>query len=98
MTRTLVLVPTLVALAACTLEVPAPDPGPGGAQQALRACRAAAGEERMEVRRVLATRELRRDGRPYGQEVAMRVARGDRTFPVTCTYSYASGHTRIDRA
>lgn len=104
--RALIL-PSLLALGACTLAVAPPPTGPSApppsdraadaaADRAIAACRGRAGEQMLAVRGVEGAEEVRGSGGvPVGQNVFLAVTRGSADYTVRCSYSYATAEARI---
>lgn len=65
-------------------------------REAEHVCTRLAINRGLEVRRVLSRkRYLHGNGRLRGAEIVLRVARGNRVYPVTCTYTARSGTARF---
>jgi len=71
-------------------------PGGGEMRQAERACERLAADRGMKLRAILAREPVRHgDGRLKGARIVLRVARGNRVYPVTCTYTARTGQARF---
>ena len=63
-------------------------PGGGGMRRAERACERLAVDRGMTLRAILSREPFRHgDGRLKGARIVLQVARGNRVYPLTCTYT-----------